>query len=309
MALAPAELGRDEFVALRAAAAPNHHQQTMGAFLPILQKASTLVFLLSSMLAMGLSISPRDVLAPLRNLRLVLRLLALNFVAAPALAWLLAVCLQLAPGHAAGLMLLGCAAGPPFLPKLVEVARGDLTLAASLIIVLTAGTLVFMPVALPHLVPSLSVDGWAIAKPLLLLIVAPLAAGMVARIWWSKVAAQSAPVFAKLGNLALLVLFVLLIALNAHALLRVLGSGAILAAILHFFALFSLSWFLPSGDLRGQGEVALGTAARNFGAALVPAASATDNPDLTTMLIVSAIVGLLIAFPTARWVRGKLVTP
>jgi BASS family bile acid:Na+ symporter len=281
----------------------------MDAFLPLLQKASTLVFLLSSMLATGLSISPRDVLAPLRNVRLVLLLLALNFIAAPALAWLLSLCLHLAPGHAAGLLLLGCAAGAPFLPKLVEVARGDLILAAALIIFLTLGTLVFMPVALPILVPALSVDAWAIAKPLLLMIVAPLAAGMVARSWRPAFATQSAPMFSKLGNLALLMLFALLIALNFRALIRVLGSGAILAAILHFFGLFFLSWFLSSGNKRGQSVVALGTGARNFGAALVPAASATANPDTTTMLIVSAIVGLLIAFPTAKWAGGRLGTP
>ena len=281
----------------------------MDAFLPLLQKASTVVFLLCPMLATGLSISPRDVLAPLRNFRLVLLVLVLNFVAAPALAWLLAFCLRLSPGHTAGLMLLGCAAGAPFLPKLIQVARGDLTLAASLIILLPVGTLVFMPAALPTLIPGLSVDAWAIAKPLILMIVAPLAAGIIARTFCAAFAARSAPVFAKLGNLALLVLFALLIALNVHALLRVLGSGAILAAILHFFGLFFLSWFLTSRNKRGQSVVALGTGARNFGAALVPAASATDNPDITTMLIVSAIVGLLIAFPTAKWVRGGLGTP
>jgi bile acid:Na+ symporter, BASS family len=277
----------------------------MDAFLPVLQKVATLVFLVSSMVATGLTITPRAVLAPLRNVPLVLLALALNFIAAPALAWLLAYLLRLTPGHTAGLMLLGCAAGAPFLPKLIDVARGDMSLAASVMILLTAGTLVFMPLALPILVPQLPTDPWEIAKPLLLLIVTPLLVGMVVRKLAAAVATRSAPVLAKLGTFALLVLFVLLVSTNVRSLLGVIGSGAILAAILHFFVLFALSWFLCAKSPHTQSVLALGTPARNFGAALVPAGAATGDPDVTIMLIVSAIVGLLIAFPMAKWVRRK----
>jgi bile acid:Na+ symporter, BASS family len=277
----------------------------MDAFLPVLQKVATLVFLVSSMIATGLTITPRAVLAPLRNVPLVLLALALNFIAAPGLAWVLAYLLRLSPGHTAGLMLLGCAAGAPFLPKLIEVARGDMALAASVMILLTAGTLLFMPLALPILVPQLPTDPWEIAKPLLMLIVAPLLLGMVVRSMAAAAAARTAPVLAKLGTLALLVLFLLLVSMNVRSLLGVIGSGAIIAAILHFFLLFALSWLLCAKSPQAQSVLALGTPARNFGAALVPAGAATGDPNVTIMLIVSAIVGLLIAFPLAKRVRGK----
>src|SRR3954468_12009252 len=104
----------------------------MAHLLPHIQKYAVLVFLVCSMLAMGLGITLRAVALPLGNGALVAWALILNFVVAPGLAWLLAYCLRLSPGHTAGLILLGCAAGAPFLPKVVEVARGDQTLAAAL---------------------------------------------------------------------------------------------------------------------------------------------------------------------------------
>src|SRR4051794_28620007 len=104
----------------------------MPALLLQLQKASVLVFLVSSMLAMGLALTPRAILTPLRNARFVGLALALNFIVAPALAWILTIVLPLERGHAAGLLLLSGAAGAPFLPKLMTTARGDLAQAAAL---------------------------------------------------------------------------------------------------------------------------------------------------------------------------------
>jgi predicted Na+-dependent transporter len=276
----------------------------MDAFLQVVQKSALFVFLVSSMAATGLGITPRAVVAPLRDMRFVMTAILLNFVAAPALSWLLSRALRLSPAHAAGLMLLGCAAGAPFLPKLVVVARGDLALSATLMILLTGGTIIFMPLALPFLIPALHADAWEIAKPLLLLIVAPLAIGMIIRTLAASFSAQASRFLAKLGNLALLVLFVLLIVLNLGPLSGVVGSGAILAAILHFIGLFALTW-LGSKGRPSQTVLALGTAARNFGAALVPAAGTSGNRDATVMLLVSAIVGLALAFISAIWVKQQ----
>src|SRR6187397_1027924 len=141
-----------------------------------IETAAVLVFLVSSMGAMGLTLTACAIAAPLRDVRFVLLALALNFVIAPVCAWLLTIIIPLDRGHAAGLMLLGGAAGAPFLPKLVETARGDLASAAALMALLTAGTILFMPFALPLMIPDLSATPWSIARPLLMLIIAPLAA-------------------------------------------------------------------------------------------------------------------------------------
>jgi predicted Na+-dependent transporter len=111
----------------------------------IVAKVALLAFLLSSMLAVGLSLTPRAILAPLSNARLVLTALALNFLLAPAFALALTKVIPLERPHAIGLLLLSGAAGAPFLPKLVQDAHCDLGVAVALMTLLTVVTTLFMP--------------------------------------------------------------------------------------------------------------------------------------------------------------------
>jgi len=60
---------------------------------------STLVFVVTSMLVMGLSLTMAQILAPLRNTRLVLAALAANFILAPALAYGIGRLMPLSDGH------------------------------------------------------------------------------------------------------------------------------------------------------------------------------------------------------------------
>lgn len=275
----------------------------MAGFLVHLQKLSVLVFLVSSMLAMGLTLTLPAIIAPLRNVRLVLLALALNFVLAPAFAWLLTIVIPLDRGHAIGLLLLGGAAGAPFIPKVVENARGDLALAAALMGLLTLGTILYLPFALPLMIPGLQADPWSIARPLVLLIVLPLAVGMLVKSFAATIAARAAPVLARIGNAALLLLFVLMIALNFRGLLGVLGSGAIGAALLYFAGLFIIGWLLGGPKPEERGVLGIVTTARNFGAALVPAANSFADPKVTIMIIVGAIVCLVVSLLAAGWLR------
>lgn len=277
----------------------------MSLLLQYAQKWSLLIFLLCSMLSTGMSIAPGALLAPLRKASIVLPAILVNFIAGPALAWGIARGLSLEEGHSVGLMLLGCAAGAPFLPKLVGAAKGSLVYAAALMVLLTTGTIIFLPIALPVLVPQLSASPWSIAKPLLLLIVLPLAAGMGLRIRLARFSDSIGPILARMGNVALVVLFGVLVGLNAGALVGVIGSGAILAAILHFVLLFSLGWWLSRSNADAQSALALGAGARNFGAALVPAAGSTADATITVMIIVCAIVGLAVSFSAAIWVKKR----
>jgi bile acid:Na+ symporter, BASS family len=272
----------------------------------LVEKLSVFTFLVCSMLAMGLSLTLQAVFAPLRNFRLVLLALALNFILAPGYAWLLTIVIPLQRGHAVGILLLGAAAGAPFLPMLVETARGDLAAAVALTVLLTIGTVLFMPLALPLLIPGLQTDTWSIARPLVIFIVLPMIIGMIIKPGGRRLAERAAPVLAKIGNACLLLLFVLLIALNIRALIGVVGSGAIAVALFYIIGLFIPAWLLGGPKLEVRSVFALGTAARNFGAALVPTATSFHDPTVTMMLIVSAIMGLAILFIAAAWLRRRV---
>jgi bile acid:Na+ symporter, BASS family len=269
----------------------------------IAAKLALLAFLISSMLAAGLSLTPYTILAPLRNFRLVLVALVLNFVAAPAFALLLTIVIPLERPHAIGLILLGGAAGAPFLPKLVEGAHGDLGFAVTLMTLLSIGTTLFMPFALPLMIPGLQASSWSIAQPLVTFILAPLAVGMLLQ--RRKAFAALQPIFVKLGSISAVVLLALLITLYFPDLVGVIGSGAIVACVVFIAGLYAMGYLLGGSQVETKGVLGLGTAARNVGAALVPATQSFSDPKVMIMLVACTIVMLVVLIPASGWLRKK----
>jgi len=147
----------------------------------LLSKAATvamLTFVVSSMLAMGAGLTVSQISDPLRNARLVMLALLANFVLMPLGALALAKVLWLDEPFGVGLLLLGCAAGAPFLPKLAELAKGNLAFAVGAMVLLMVVTVGYLPMVLPLLLPGVTVDPWQIARSLVLLMLLPLATGL-----------------------------------------------------------------------------------------------------------------------------------
>ena len=157
--------------------------------LNLLSKAPTvamLCFVVSSMLAMGAGLTVPRIMEPLRNVRLVLFALLANFVLMPAGAIGLAKLLRLDEPFGVGLLLLGCAAGAPFLPKLAELAKGNLAFAVGVMVLLMVVTVGYLPILLPLLLPGVTVNPWQIARSLLLLMLLPLAAGLALKSYYER---------------------------------------------------------------------------------------------------------------------------
>jgi bile acid:Na+ symporter, BASS family len=277
----------------------------MAEFAWITARIALLVFLASSMLAAGLSLTPRAIFSPLRNARLVLAALALNFLVSPAFAVMLTILIPLERPHAIGLLLLSGAAGAPFLPKLVENAGCDVGFAVALMTLLTVGTTLFMPFALPLIIPGLRAHPWSIAWPLVAFILIPLLAGMLLQSRNRAISAAVQSIFGKLASFSAIVLIALLLLLYSRDLLEVLGSGAIAAAIVFIAGLCLAGYMLGGSQVETRGVLGLGTAARNVGAALVPASQSFSDPKIAIMLVASTLVMLIVLLPAARWLRRK----
>ena len=128
---------------------------------------ATLVFVLSSMLAMGLGLKVAEIMAPLRNIRLVAMLLLANFVYHALGRRSLVRILRLDEPLAVGLLLLGVAAGAPFLPLLAQIAKGNLAFAVALMVLLMVVTVGYLPLVLPILLPGVCVNPMQIARSLI----------------------------------------------------------------------------------------------------------------------------------------------
>ena len=117
------------------------------------------------------------------------------------------------------------------------------------------------------------------------------------------------PIFVKLGNVSALVLLALLIALYFHNLLGVLGSGAIAACAVFIAGLYAAGYLLGGSRVEIKGVLGLGTAARNVGAALVPASQSFSDPKVMIMLVAYTIVMLIVLIPASGWLRRKALRP
>jgi len=273
----------------------------------LLQKATSvamLVFVLSSMVAMGLNLTVGQIIAPLRNARLVVLSLLVNFVLMPLGALALAGLLRLDQPMGVGLLLLGSAAGAPFLPKLAQIAKGNLAFGVGLMVLLMVVTVGYLPLVLPLLLPGVSVDPAKIARSLFLLMLLPLAGALAVKAYFADVAARTKPLFDRLSNLGLIVLMLLITTGNVNNVLAVFGTGGILAGLLFIAIGFVVGWLLGGPDLSTRRVLALGTAQRNIAAALVVGSQSFSDPKVVVMVVVVAIVSLLILMPLSR-VLGK----
>ena len=269
----------------------------------LLSKAATvamLTFVVSSMLAMGAGLTVSQISDPLRNARLVMLALLANFVLMPLGALALAKVLWLDEPFGVGLLLLGCAAGAPFLPKLAELAKGNLAFAVGAMVLLMVVTVGYLPIVLPLLLPGVTVDPWQIARSLVLLMLLPLATGLALKARYGDLAARVKPALDWISNASLILLVSLITAANIDKVLQVFGTRGILAGLLFIALGLGTGWLLGGPNADTKRVMALATGQRNIAAVLVVASQSFSDPKVIVMVIVVAIVGLIILMPLSR---------
>jgi BASS family bile acid:Na+ symporter len=223
-----------------------------------------------------------------------------NFVLMPLAAVMLSTLLGLDHPLGVGLLLLGTAAGAPFLPKLAEIAKGNLAFAVGLMVLLMVVTIGYLPLVLPLLLQGVSVNPAKIARSLILLMLLPLGAGLALKARYEEAAARVKPVLDRVSSLSLILLVLLISAANIRNVLDVFGTRGILAGILFIVLGFGIGWLLGGPEVDTRRVLALGTGQRNIAAALVIGGQSFDDPKVVVMVIVVAIIGLLILMPLSR---------
>jgi BASS family bile acid:Na+ symporter len=259
-----------------------------------------LTFVVSSMLAVGLSLTVREIVTPLRNGKLLTLAVLANFVLMPLAAILIARVLQLTQPLGVAFIILGAAAGAPFLPKLATVAEGNLAFSVGLMVLLMVLTVGYMPVVMPLLLQGVSVDPTKIARSLVLLMLLPLLFGLVVRARAAAVAGRAAPVLNRVSSASLTIMIVLLVVTNARNIVSLFGTRGILASVVFLIVGLAVGWLLGGSSRDVKSVLALGTAQRNIAAALVVGGQNFEDPKVVVMVAVVAIVGLLVLMPLAR---------
>ena len=116
--------------------------------------------------------------------------LVINFVIIPLLfiGYLLTIASSIPDEIKVGFCVAALSAGMPFAPLLARLAKADVSIASTLLVVLSAGTIIALPLGLPFAIDAvdaqLKTSAWDVAWPLLLFILLPLVLGCGFRVWW-----------------------------------------------------------------------------------------------------------------------------
>ena len=267
--------------------------------LPVLSKVFTLMFVVASMLALGFSLTVGQIVSPLRDVRLVLRALVANFVLVPAAAYGIKMIIPIGDSYGTGLLILATAAGAAVLPKLVQLAKGDVAFGAGLMVLLTVVTVAYVPIVLPLLLSGVSVNPLDIAKSLIVLMLLPLGFGLCIKARYAEAADWARPALAEIANVGLMGLIATMLLLNWRTLLETIGTGALLAALLFIVVSFVFG-FVAGTSATTKPVLALGTAQRNIAAAMVVATdSFAADPKVPVMVVVVSVLLMALLLPGA----------
>lgn len=264
-------------------------------------------FLLSNMLSSGMRLSFREVVAPLRNRRLTIKALVANFAIVPLVALAIVSIVPMERSYAVGLLLLGSAAGDPSVVIFSKAAKGDAAYAVGMMIILQVVTVIFMPLVLPQLLSGVSVDAMSIAKPLIMLMLLPLAIGFALRALLRTVAERIRQPIDRFSTFALAAYLVLFNVEHWHETVNAIGSGVFALALLFTWIAFFAGFFLGGPKPTTRSDLAQQTSTRNVSAAfMVGHLHFGNQPGVVVFCLIYVVAGLsttLIAATT--WLRRR----
>jgi predicted Na+-dependent transporter len=252
-------------------------------------KVGMFLFIVAGMAAMGLSLTVPRIVEPLRDVRMVGLLLAANFVAVPAVAVVTTRILPMDDAAATAIVLIGCCAGAPFLPKLAGLAKGDPALAVGGMVLLMVATVVYAPVVVPIVVEGATVDPLDIASSLILLMLIPLGLGLLAKARYADFADSIAAQTGQVSSVGLVLGIVAALLVSWRDVFGAIGSWIFVGVAV--ILLTGLVFGYLAGVARSRGDMivlGLATAQRNIAAAMVVAASLSG--DVLVLTMVGALV-------------------
>ncbi|MHB1297498.1 MAG: bile acid:sodium symporter family protein [Gemmatimonadaceae bacterium] len=264
-----------------------------------LNGAFTLAFVVTSMFGLGLGLTARDLLAPLRRVRLVLSALLISFVLLPSVALLLGHLLSLGTNLRIGLILMSAVAGAPLTLQASRLARGDAVAAGSLVTILVIATVMYLPFALPLLIPGAHVDTMSIALPLSLEVLLPLGAGLLVNARYAEEAGMTRRIMTEISNVSLAMMLVLNLG-NFPEVLGLVGTGAIAGILIIIFTGLAAGYLLGGPGSSTRRTLAIVSAQRNYAAAFTVAqGSFADRPDVFVTLLSASLLSMVIVLVTA----------
>ncbi len=273
----------------------------------VVTQVGMLAFVVAGMAAMGLGLTLPRIVEPLRDVRMVLLLLAANFVIVPIVAIAAGRLLPMEESAATAVILIGCCAGAPFLPKLAQLAKGDVALSVGTMVLLMVVTVIYAPIVVPLVIEGADVDPWDIASSLIVLMLIPLGIGLFIKARYEEFADSIVANVGQIANVGLLIGMSAALLVSWRDVLGAIGSWIFIGTALVLLAGLAAGYVAGYGRSKSDMTVTgLATAQRNIAAALVVAASL--GGDTIVLTLVGALVIPIVLIVLAGEL-GKRMAP
>jgi BASS family bile acid:Na+ symporter len=284
----------------------------MQKYLDPLSHFLTLLFLISTMLSIGLRVTVLDLRLALSDRRLLLRALIVNFVLVPVLGALLVRALPLSTNVSVALLLLAASAGGPNAIQFTSKVAGGLAQAAALLFILTLLSVPLAPAIGEVLLPaaaSLRLPVGRVVAALLLYLLLPLLVGLAVHRAQPRFAERLAKPLAIIGTIAFVVVVVRTMAVKKEA-MAALERPELVAMLALILGSLALGWIFGGPARETRRILASTTGMRNAALALLIALRSYAGTDVDAAVV--ACVALMIPvnalYTIAGTIRGALAT-
>ncbi len=265
-----------------------------------------LIYVVSGMLALGLGHTVRQILGPLRNIRITISAVVASYIILPLIAALVSRFFGFDPSIRYGLVLIAMCAGAEIGPVLTAASNGNVRLSGAILVVSIAITIIYLPLMLGVFLPDVKIDVGKLVLKLCLTIVAPLLIGLFIRSRSEKIAHAIEKYMHMISRVFVILLTFAILFVYYKQLIALLGSYVILAGFISVVGGFLIGYVLGLPD-RGT-ALAMGYmhGTRNASMSVMVASMVfKDKPNVMLAIVVVVILILVIWLPVSRLCRIK----
>ncbi|PPC77156.1 bile acid:sodium symporter [Pokkaliibacter plantistimulans] len=199
----------------------------------VLLKGQIVPLLTVIMLAMGLTLTPRDFSNVMKNAKALGTGVLLQFLIMPIAAWLVAKLFGFDADLTVGMLLVGSVAGGTASNVMCYLAKGDTALSISMTAISTLIGVFLTPVLVASLIgQSVDVPVQPMLISLVQVVFAPVAIGVIVNVLSPRWVRKAEPLLPYVSMIAIVMIIAIVVALNAGKLAEV-GGVVALAVILH----------------------------------------------------------------------------
>jgi BASS family bile acid:Na+ symporter len=268
------------------------------------------VSIMLTLFGFGLRATREDLLYLLRRPRVLVRSLMAMFVVMPVFAILMTRLGSFNRAVVIALIALSISPVPPFLPRKVTKSGGHGPYSLGLMVTAASFSIVYVPLAVyvigKYFNRPFAMGAGAVAKLIVLSVLAPLAAGIVFRKVAPGTAERIADPLGRIAGIVLLIGVLFVLAFSLPAAWPLIGNGTILAFIAFAIVGLAVGHFLGGPGSEQRVTLALSTASRHPALALaIAGVNAPDERRVIYAVLLYLVVSALITIPYVAWQRKR----